>query len=1060
MKLSIFTAAFGRWATCLAVVSALAACGGGGDGGDPVVATTSGSVVGNAGAASNSYLGIPYAAPPVGPLRWAAPAAPTAWNDIRQARSVGSHCAQPATGFGAVSTSEDCLYLNVYTPKTPGPHPVMVWIHGGAFYLGLGSAYNPQRLVDQGMVVVTLNYRLGALGFMSHSALSTEQGGKSGNYGLMDQQAALRWVQSNIANFGGSKDNVTIFGESAGGFSVHSHLASAGSTGLFHKAIIMSGAYALDGQDTLTAAEAKGVTVAATASGGSTCTTLACLRALPVSALLGAQSVAWPSGPIPSVDGTVLATSVKASLTAGTYNKVPVIQGTTQDEWRLFVALDEVTPTSVATPYKGAALNSGNYAAAIAGTFPFLALNPSTIPGLIAHPTLSPYRTSAYSNSPSLALAALGTDLLFSCNARVSSKLQKANNAVYAYEFADRTAPPVSFAPATISFPRGAEHTSELAYLFDLSGKTLTAPQAAVATTMVGYWTRFARTGNPNTTTAPTAWPAFGANDSVLTFNDVGTTLASDAAFAAAHNCAAWTPSVSEAATTATGSVVGTGSTTMRSFRGIPYAAAPVGALRWAPPAAPAAWTTPRAATAFGNHCPQSASLGSGSTTEDCLYLNVFTPTTTGPHPVVVWFHGGAFVGGTAATYVPTALVGQDTVVVTVNYRIGALGFLAHPALSAEGGGSSSNYGLMDQQQALRWVRDNVANFGGNASNVTIMGESAGGFSVMSHLASSTSVTPAPSMPSTGLFHKAIVQSGAYSTGQLPLATAYTAWQAVPTAGSCSTTGTDAGTAACLRSMSVSAVLTAQATAFPSGPQPINDGRVLTGSVLPIIAAGTHNRVPVLQGTTRDEWRYFAASSELSSGVALNSTTYPLAVTGLFGAPTANALLPLYPVANYANAAEAYGALGTDAIFACNGRNSSLELSQHASVYTYEFRDRTAPPPLPTTGVGGPLSFSQGAAHASELTYLFSMSTRGALNTEQQVLSATMTRYWARFARAGNPNGGTDATWAPFTSTSPLYQGLDVASASGVAVLPATTFSANPANLPGSHFCTTYTATP
>jgi para-nitrobenzyl esterase len=517
---------------CIAALSVIAACGSDDDEPAPaagaVVTTTAGVVRGTAGASARSYLGIPYAAPPVGTLRWKAPAAVTAWTGERAATAFANHCPQGATPFGTASATEDCLYLNVYTPNTAGPHPVMVWIHGGAFYLGQSDNYNPAALVAQGNVVVTINYRLGALGFLAHPALSAEQGGKSGNYGLMDQQAALRWVRDNIAGFGGDKANVTIFGESAGGFSVHSHLAAAGSAGLFHKAIIMSGAYALDGQPTLAASEAVG-TALGTGVACPTPQTVECLRGLPVATLLTAQAAAWPSGPIPSVDGTVLATSVKASLAAQTYNKVPVIQGSTRDEWRLFVALDELG--------RGSALTSANYAAQITTTFPYLAAQAAGL-------AVGVYPPSAFDGSPSLALGALGTDLLFSCNARVSSKLQKAaGQNVYSYEFNDRTA---SAAFPGISFAMGAYHTSELQYLFDLPGRPArTAAQQAVADSIVGAWSRFAKSGNPNPVATPDAWPVLGAAESVQSFDATGPTVVPDATFSATHRCTTvWTPGV------------------------------------------------------------------------------------------------------------------------------------------------------------------------------------------------------------------------------------------------------------------------------------------------------------------------------------------------------------------------------------------------------------------------------------------------------------------------------------------------------------------------------------
>src|SRR5689334_798585 len=201
----------------------------------PVVATTDGPVRGILQDGIDRYLGIPYAAPPVGDLRWRPPQPHGRWTGVRDASTLAGHCAQLASPYGLATLNEDCLYLNVFTPARgvdqdddgDEPLPVMVWIHGGALLVGESDDYDPVRLVRQGVVVVTVNYRLGTLGFLAHPALSAESAsGASGNYGLMDQQAALRWVQRNIARFGGDAGRVTIFGESAGGLSVHSQLAS------------------------------------------------------------------------------------------------------------------------------------------------------------------------------------------------------------------------------------------------------------------------------------------------------------------------------------------------------------------------------------------------------------------------------------------------------------------------------------------------------------------------------------------------------------------------------------------------------------------------------------------------------------------------------------------------------------------------------------------------------------------------------------------------------------------------------------------------------------------
>lgn len=530
-----------------ALLAGLAACGGGSD--ELEVSTTGGTVSGYATATSINYLGIPYAAPPVGPLRWRAPAAAASWSGVRPAKSFAPHCAQPASPFGSASTSEDCLYLNVYTPKAPGSYPVFVWIHGGAFYLGLSNAYDPTKLVEQGVVVVTLNYRLGALGFMSHAALTAEQG-NSGNYGLMDQQAALRWVRSNIANFGGNAGNITIAGESAGGFSVHSHVASAGSANLFHKAIAMSGAYPFGApQDSAAVAHAKGAAVAGSAASlisaatGTTvpaCTTVECLRALPVSALLGAQMTAYPSGPVPSVDGVVLAQDVRTTISAGTHNRVPMIEGTTRDEWRLFAALDEFS-ANPAAPAR--LLNTDADHIAKVTTLLGGPLNPAAAP-TASFMVTNVYPSAAYGGDTPIAYGALGTDMIFACSGRIAALELQQHRPVYAYEFRDRTAP--ATLPHRSTFDMGAHHTSELQYLFTMpSSSQLNAEQQALSNTMVRYWANFAKTGNPNGTGVPT-WAAYTqANDSYQGL-DIASSggVATLGTFAADHNCTVWNQNV------------------------------------------------------------------------------------------------------------------------------------------------------------------------------------------------------------------------------------------------------------------------------------------------------------------------------------------------------------------------------------------------------------------------------------------------------------------------------------------------------------------------------------
>src|SRR3984885_6148143 len=226
----------------------------------PVVNTAGGLVRGTSSSGVSTFLGLPYAAPPVGDLRWRPPAPAAGWRGIRDATQFGPSCPQAQVGNPLLppgTISEDCLYLNVYAPAVgsddQGGRPVLVWIHGGGLVQDGARDYDGSKLAADGVVVVTINYRLGALGFLAHPALASRPGGSAGNYGLMDQQAALRWVQRNIARFGGDPRNVTIAGQSAGGLSVLAQLVSPGARGLFQRAIVQSGAFALNQQPLATA---------------------------------------------------------------------------------------------------------------------------------------------------------------------------------------------------------------------------------------------------------------------------------------------------------------------------------------------------------------------------------------------------------------------------------------------------------------------------------------------------------------------------------------------------------------------------------------------------------------------------------------------------------------------------------------------------------------------------------------------------------------------------------------------------------------------------------------
>jgi para-nitrobenzyl esterase len=480
-----------------------------------VLSLADGQIRGKKTGGTDEYLGIPYAAPPVGPLRWHPPQPPAHWHGIREATRFGPHCPQSAGVFGKPSTSENCLYLNVFAPAghRGSRLPVMVWIHGGAFVAGESDDYDPGGLVADGVIVVTINYRLGALGFLAHPALAGHLGGPTGDYGLMDQQAALRWVQHNIRAFGGDPENVTIFGESAGGQSVLLQLISPGARGLFAKAIAESGGYALK-PTSLDSAEAAGRAFAAQA--GCASQTAHCLRRLSVSTILADQN---QSGASADIDGLVLTEQLKAALTSGNFSHVPVINGSNHDEWRLFVAL---------ATFEGHPVTAANYKAMIASTLhvsrPIAALIAIQYP-------LSRYR------SPALALSALGTDAIFSCPTLVLDQATARYVPTYAYEFNDEHAPAPYPDPG---FSYGATHASELQYLFRLTiapHASLSAQQHRLAAAMRQEWTSFARSGVPSAAGA-SAWPRFTAAQAMRSL--VPPEPAKETNFAAEHRCAFW----------------------------------------------------------------------------------------------------------------------------------------------------------------------------------------------------------------------------------------------------------------------------------------------------------------------------------------------------------------------------------------------------------------------------------------------------------------------------------------------------------------------------------------
>jgi para-nitrobenzyl esterase len=431
------------------------------------------------------------------------------------------------------------------------------------------------------------------------------------------------------------------------------------------------------------------------------------------------------------------------------------------------------------------------------------------------------------------------------------------------------------------------------------------------------------------------------------------------------------------------------------SFQGIPFAAPPSGSLRWKPPQPAATWSTPRPSKP-GAACPQSASLfGDASTNEDCLYLNVWVPNPApkGPAPVMVFVPGGGFnVGsGSWGPYDAAKLAAATgNVVVTVNYRLAALGFLSLPGLVAEDA-SAGNYGILDQIAAFQWVHDEIAAFGGDASKVTIFGESAGGTSMLVHLASPKS---------KGLFQRAIVESAWVhhdKQSALRRATVDAAGQAFAASMGCGLPSTQL---ACLRSVTVANIL-AYKTSYRW--YPTVDGVVLPDDPMTLFATGAFNKVPTIIGTNRNEGTLFITQT---IPPPVDPVTLTLFAESNFPGK-GSTIAAAYPASDFGGSNDAAGAeLLGDGYFVCPARRVARAIAASGTpVYRYNFA--YAP-----TGV--PVS-SMGAFHGSELMFVFGRSVPFvALDTSEQPLSNLMMGYWGSMATTGAPNGGSAFPWPAY----------------------------------------------
>jgi para-nitrobenzyl esterase len=458
-----------------------------------------------------AFLGIPFAAPPLGALRFSAPKPAASWNGVRDATQAAAAC--PQTGRQAQNTTEDCLYLNVWAPVGASKAPVYVFIYGGGFTGGNAASYDGSQLAAAGkIIVVTMNYRLGIFGFLANEALGGSGGATTGNYGIEDQQAALHWVQRNIGSFGGEPRNVTLGGESAGAVSTCANLAAPNANGTFVRAIVESGPCSVP-LPTLSSIEgAQAGIPAQLGCTGSGSQLAACLRSpdLTVQKILAVQQTLGRRTFSPSAEGDDIPVQPRTYL-----GRVPLLLGGNHLEAGYDVLPN---PPATADAYTAALRRDyGADAAAIAAQYPV-----TTYP------------------SPGLALSNVETDsgpspVISVCSDVASWRLARATSGwrPYAYEFDDAN----GFAVNGI---RGPVHTAELPFLFpqlDAAGKGLPPASQALSKTMLAYWTNFIKNGDPNGTGLPN-WPAYDTPTAILQLAPDGVTTGTDVA--AEHKCEFW----------------------------------------------------------------------------------------------------------------------------------------------------------------------------------------------------------------------------------------------------------------------------------------------------------------------------------------------------------------------------------------------------------------------------------------------------------------------------------------------------------------------------------------
>ncbi|XP_033631537.1 uncharacterized protein LOC117293354 [Asterias rubens] len=840
------------------------------------------------------YSGIPYAEPPIGPLRFAKPVPKAAWDGILNATMFGPSCPQFFVTFSEAldqflpnrDIDEDCLTLNMYIPDNDmdimGPLPVMVYIHGGGFVNGQGSLYDGTILALQGkVIVVTINYRLGLFGF-----LSTGDDSAPGNYGLWDQRLAIQWVKNNIANLGGDPNKVTIFGESAGGWSVTYQMASPlNDRTLFQRVIAQSGA-AFPGIITPTdvaryQAWNLGEVLGCNLPYGSTTRHLInCLREFDMQTLQNNSSFIIAGAVI---DGDFLP-NINYLTSLSQVGQYDLLMGVNSQDGSV-ISLHQRSLTT--EELKAAILLITTYTCACS--------NPEDVTNAL----LTFYYGADKLDDPRqnvLKAIDVGGDLYFdipSVNFLHRHVESAENTNTYFYYFTYDVGKEFLISAEFLDLISGAPHGLDIFYMFGYAQVLLTSSSEAMmlAQQSVQYWADFAHNGNPNGAGLP-EWPKFNAENETYLILEPNITTGQHLK---ADKVAFWrdyVPTIAESIYSETcstevpvrggnskttvdktvvitskdgdvlGSVIGAiriadeavGGEEVVEFLGIPYAKPPIGDLRYRAPQETGPWGDEPLGfpDKLPPACPQDIPLdpwmvraGLTEVSEDCLTLNIYAPLVANNSslPVVIFIHPGGGTVGASSVYDAVPLSSNiEAVVVVINHRLGALGFLSTEDEEAPG-----NYGLHDALASLKWVSKYIGSFGGDSHHITVIGHGSG--SVIAHLL-------VMSEKVEGLFQQAVLMSASGLVRPLsnpvqpsPIEQARILARSVD----CPIDSNEV-MIKCLREKPALDVAgSSRYSPFEIPFRPIIDGNILTDDPRALLKSGTINNVDLIIGMTQDE---------------------------------------------------------------------------------------------------------------------------------------------------------------------------------------------------------------